>query len=78
MTPGSDRAAPNAISSANEDVHRQEDIARCHRLAVAAFGAKANALEPLYRNGIVDYGPQFREIDISTGQPRPRPLISPQ
>jgi len=31
--------------------------------AVAAFGAKASSLEPLYRNGIVDYGPQFREID---------------
>ena len=39
MTPGSDRAAPNAISSTNDDAHRQEDIARCHRLAVAAFGA---------------------------------------
>ena len=38
MTPGVDRAAPHAISSAFEDARRQEDIARCHKLAVAAFG----------------------------------------
>lgn len=40
MTPGFDRAAPDANSAADEDARRQEDIARCHRLAVSAFGAR--------------------------------------
>merc|ERR1711977_284475 len=31
--------------------------------ACAAFGAKAASLEPLYRNGIVDLGRSFREVD---------------
>ena len=31
--------------------------------ACAAFGAKAASLEPLYRNGIVDFGRSFREVD---------------
>lgn len=39
MTPGFDRVAPDANSATDEDARRQEDIARCHRLAVAAFGA---------------------------------------
>ncbi|MBX7451463.1 hypothetical protein GR927_26035 [Mycolicibacterium sp. 3033] len=38
MTPGFDRAVPDEISPADEEARRQEDIARCHKLAVAAFG----------------------------------------
>ena len=39
MTPEFDNAAPDAVSPVDGAAHRQEDIARCHRLAVAAFGA---------------------------------------
>ena len=58
-----DVAKGNAIDDANLKVQRSDfDHALDSGEAVAAFGAKQDSLEALYRNGIVDYGPQFREI----------------
>ena len=58
-----DVAKGNAIDDANLKVVRSDfDHALDSGEAVAAFGAKQESLEALYRDGLVDYGFQFREI----------------
>ncbi len=59
-----DVAGDNAIDEASLKVEKRDfDHALDSGEACAAFGAKAASLEPLYRNGIVDFGRSFREVD---------------
>ena len=59
-----DVAGDNAIDEASLKVEKRDfDHALDSGEACAAFGAKAASLEPLYRNGIVDLGRSFREVD---------------
>jgi len=61
-----DVAGDNAIDEKSLRVSKGDfDHALDSGEAQAAFGAKAALLEPLYRNGIVDYGPQFRDLKRS-------------
>jgi vesicle-fusing ATPase len=58
-----DVSADNAIDDASLTVAAGDfDQALDSGEAAAAFGVKAEALEALYRNGVVDYGPAFREL----------------